>query len=74
MVEATYCGNDDVHIFRLFHEELHLSLDELLRHLLRVTACTGTFFFDFDLEELGAEGLDLFSCGGPSVEASYDCA
>ena len=48
------CDNN-IHITTLFHEQLHLGLDELLGHLFCVSTCSGTFLLDINLKELGSE-------------------
>src|SRR4029450_8416870 len=51
--------DDYVHDLRLIREELHLRVDEGLRHLLRVPALTFAALVDVDVEELAAEALHL---------------
>ena len=65
-------SNDNVNVFALFHEEGHFGLDELLRHLFRISALTFAGFLEVDLQELGTEGLDLFASRCTSIKTAND--
>ena len=65
-------GDHDVHFSALFHEQLHLCFDELLRHDLCVTASARAVLFHVHLDELGSERLDLLSCCRARIETSDD--
>ncbi len=63
--------DDHVHLGRLRFEELHLGLDELLAHHLRVAALALAALLEGDLEEGAAQALDLLLGGGTRVEGAH---
>lgn len=66
--------NYDVYIPALFHKELHLGFNELLRHLFRIPALAGSFFLDVYLYEFGTERLNLLTGCRACVEPAYNCS
>ena len=65
-------GDDDVHLGGLLGKQLHLRLDELLAHHLRVAALAGAVLLEFQFEELRAHALDLVLDRGAGVEGAHD--
>ena len=62
--------DDDVHLDRLFGEELHFGLEKGPAHDLGVAALALAAFLEVQHQEFGAEALNLFLDGQPGVEAA----
>ena len=65
-------GDDDVDVPGLIGEEGHLSGDELGAHFLGVPALARTVLIELNLEELGAQALDLLFDRRPRIESAHD--
>lgn len=50
-----YRSDDNVDILALFHKQCHFSLNELLRHFLRIAASASTLFLHGDFQEFSTE-------------------
>ena len=71
-MQQAYRSDNDVNVLALFHEESHLSLDELLGHLLGISSPAVTRLLDIDFQELSTERLNLFTRRRARVESAYD--
>lgn len=59
------CADDDVHFLALLGKQLHLCLDELLRHHLGVASLTFSRLFNVHFQWLRPQRLKLFQSCGP---------
>merc|ERR1719370_2560323 len=63
------CSDHDINILALVVEQLHLCLDELLRHLLGITSLSAAVLLNLHLQELASHRLDLLLYSRPHIKA-----
>ena len=64
------CGDHDVDFRGLFAEQRHFLFDEFWRGRFRVAALSRSVLLEFQHQEFGAHGFDLFGDLGANVESA----